>query len=614
MASDLTLEQALQCSKCKKWQKCVTHHHDLQAYDQGEISIITCCNYPTCKEKPWFYCKSCKRRFYTNVLKGHAASTRHIKRHAVAYPSALPTPTPQPTATVWELDTRNNNVNSNFSDQVSPEVMDLNLDIENEDDMLLDHLDELLDAYPDSPRKTIDPIPSEPLPDETTISPPGLPCHNASVYPKISQKGNEWLVDAFKDTPRASQREMEQVFARDDMKRMKSFWLAELATHDDRGGGGIMYLVAKAFQQCEDASMIAEILPDIDEALFQFLMLIQYQSMNDKQKKRQVLITRRLAEKIDREIFLKESSAPQINELSRLYGSSSKYSMWLNLPYPEATNLDGVAYIRPKAIIAFALANAIPVDDIIVSEDDTLSIFDGKQKVNRVRECRKAVAWCNNIKRQYYGKTYGGNTVVREVTDGVTDGVWVHGAPISNVSNVARRPATDPARYYKKVLCLWVTDWQDGFGPGKVKNNRNSVDLKTITISPPPHLVNSTDNTFPVAIGLKKASGWRSVQRAYYQELHELMNSPDPIPFYHGGLQKVIPVFIRQMASITDKMERDQLTSTVGCGSQTHRCFGVSGKVTNQPCDVKKIQTFIKAQEEGKKKERPSLDGPIAFF
>jgi len=612
MAPEMTLEEALQCFKCKQWATCVRDHHDPLAYEEHEISIINCSN-SACKEKSWFYCNSCKKRFYIKVLKKHSTLATHQKKHGIEYSSSG-------IRTTSAANTGSTSCHQKTSVSETQNIDNNNLKVlSTEDDLDIiplgfgpgslsfdaSEIDEILHDYNPAKNETENFYLSSD-PDFTTapiadpIAAPPL-SHNASIYPKISQKGNERLMEAFNGTSRAVQAELELAFNRCDMKKMKTFWSAELGNHIGRGGGGMMYLVAKAFQQCEDESLTSDVVPDINEALFQFLMMIQYQSMNEKQKQRQVLITRGLAENIQGGTLLQESFAPEKRELSRLYGSSSKYSMWNNLPCPEAKNVGGVAYVAPKAIIAFALANGIPMDDIIVTNASTSCKFDGTKRVNFVGECRKAVNWTNSIKTQYYGAlgskgAFGGLEGGDEggaegcAQGQVNGGAQVHGAPMTRV---AGKP-------HPTVMCLWLTDWEDGFGPGKVKSNRNNVDCKTLTISPVKNSINATDNTFPVAIGLKKAPGWRKVQRMYYLELQELTSSPTPILFYHGGLQKVIPVFIRQMASITDKMERDQLTSTIGCSSGTHRCFGVSGKITTQLCDTKKLQATIKAQDNSK--------------
>ena len=96
--------------------------------------------------------------------------------------------------------------------------------------------------------------------------------------------------------------------------------------------------------------------------------------------------------------------------------------------------------------IAFLMANGIPIDDMSVSADEQEESFNPSARVHSVSECRKAVEWKNHIRREYYGTKEPGQP-------------------------------THPT-----VILLSLSDWTDGFGPGKVKNNRNSVDVKSFTI------------------------------------------------------------------------------------------------------------------------------------
>jgi translation initiation factor 5B/PHD finger-like domain-containing protein 5A len=53
------------------------------------------------------------------------------------------------------------------------------------------------------------------------------------------------------------------------------------------------------------------------------------------------------------------------------------------------------------------------------------------------------------------------------------------------------------------VMVLYLVEWSDGFEPSiSVKSNRGSCWLKTITISPPSHLLHSCANTYPIALGM----------------------------------------------------------------------------------------------------------------
>ena len=86
-----TLEQALHCAKCGAMAPHVEECTD-PAYSPGETVLIEC---PTrsCRVKPWFYCKSCKKRCHRSSMQRHAKSPGHLRNttidlSAVACPEA----------------------------------------------------------------------------------------------------------------------------------------------------------------------------------------------------------------------------------------------------------------------------------------------------------------------------------------------------------------------------------------------------------------------------------------------------------------------------------------------------------------------------------------------
>jgi hypothetical protein len=222
----------------------------------------------------------------------------------------------------------------------------------------------------------------------------------SSQFPRINMEGNEWLQELLKDTPTATVAEMHAAFTGPQLGRMKNFWLAELASGNGYCGGGLMLLVAKAFQQVRDAQLDKTRFPDFAEAKFHLDNLVQYQSMNEKQRLRQSRITKSIMDHVPPGAFLKESCVPKYNHLGRYYGGTGKHSIWENLPIPKAVDIDGVAYISPKAIIAFQMANGIPIDDIVIRHP----LSEEKQKscghpsrVLHVEQCRKVVDWINDV-------------------------------------------------------------------------------------------------------------------------------------------------------------------------------------------------------------------------
>ena len=55
-------------------------------------------------------------------------------------------------------------------------------------------------------------------------------------------------------------------------------------------------------------------------------------------------------------------------------------------------------------------------------------------------------------------------------------------------------------------------------------------------------------------------------------------------PFYDGATQKIVHVVATELAVSSDKMEKDKITSTAGCTSDNHKCYGIAGKLTTPKC------------------------------
>ena len=444
----------------------------------------------------------------------HATTQRHILQHASEYPppvatkEATPDPNPvtAPTPTDFAFPDFPMGMNTEDVDDLAFVAMDT-------DEFHEEMSKELSKTHIDNATSSMD------MPKTTG------PSGTSSQFPKISMKGNEWLAEAMADTPLATVHQIFDVFSCPELQTMKNFWVAERASGDGHCGGGLPYVAARAFQQVKDSQLDSNRFPDYDEALWQFQNLVQHHSMNEKQRLRQSHLNMALARHVPANTFLKHTFIPLTHQLGRYYGTTGKHSMWNNLPAPKAVEVEGVAYVSPKAILTFVMANGIPIDNVLLRQQDGFIVQP--DKVHHVSQSNKAVNWINSIRADYY---YGSDS----------------GAP--NSKNGAPK--------FPVVICCSLSDWCDGFGPSRTKNNRNSVDLKSFTISPPKHLVNATNNTFPVAMGLKKASGWKLVEKRFRKELEELTTSKEPILLYNGVLQKVVPYFFRQFVVMSDKQNR----------------------------------------------------------
>jgi hypothetical protein len=536
-----TLQEARYCAKCHTLARIVEEAID-DCYSQGECLLISC----ACRQI-WCYCKSCKKRFKSNNLMDHPATKKHKKNHLLLYPPAA-------TATSGTNATNDATTDgaaieafpgTEFHDPASTGNMAPN-----------DQMDlELTETYINNAESSM----LESSTGAVTHVADGL-----SPFPKINMEGNEWLHQLLKDSKPATVAELHNAFTDPQIAGMKNYWLAELGSGYGRCGGGLVYLVAKAFQQVRDAQLDKTRFPSFAEAQFQLDNLLQYQSMNEKQRLRHSRITKTIMDHVPSGAFFKETLIPNYNQLGRYYGMTGQHSLWQNLPIPKAVDVGGVAYVSPKAIIAFMMANGVPMDDIVIVSP----LSDGMQEsedpssipVLHVQDSRKARAFMKDVMDKYYRSNPG-------------------------------------APKYPFVVIIYLVDWKDGFGPSKVKNNRGSVDVKTFTISPPKAMVNGTANMCDVAIGLKTAKGWNQVEHMFNKDLQDLTSSPVPQLFFHGATQKMVPVFAFRACSLADKVEKAVVTGTISYGGDVHRTYGFLGVIKTPSCKVHEIEAFLRAEE-----------------
>jgi len=133
------------------------------------------------------------------------------------------------------------------------------------------------------------------------------------------------------------------------------------------------------------------------------------------------------------------------------------------------------------------------------------------------------------------------------------------GEPITNISQSKRAQSIlqNSTLMFPDddVMVLYLVEWSDGFEPSlSVKSNRGSCWLKTVTISPPPHLIHSCCNTYPIALGMDGESH-EEVERLFAEELRSFKAGKNNI-FYHGGLKRNVRVYIELFASLQDQPER----------------------------------------------------------
>ena len=385
-------------------------------------------------------------------------------------------------------------------------------------------------------------------------------------FPRINLEGNEWLVKAMENVKAATFPEIHLAFDNENVAGMKSFWMAEAGCGSGRCGGGLSLVTAKAFQQQGDSRLDKNRLPDFDEAFWQFKNLLQYHSMNDRQRKRQSDINQTHGDYRPGSFF-KQTHVPTHSQIGKYYGTSGgvrRFSMLEGMPIPRAVNYGGVALTRPLDILTFMFANAVPMDDIFIMGSCNGDQSPKSKKVLNVEDCKKARDWLAAVRADYYDSK--------------------NGAP-----------------KYPGAVGVVIVTWKDGFCYNRCKGNR-SIDVKTMNVGAPKDMINGTDNTFPMAIGMKKAKGWDTVERVCAKDFQELETTSKPRLFFHGGVYKMIPVFFKRMAVLADRPERAVLSTTISYSSNLQRRFSVSGLIQTPRCFVDAAESLFLRERCGASK------------
>ena len=354
------------------------------------------------------------------------------------------------------------------------------------------------------------------------------------------------------------------------------------AAHDGWWGGGLRHVTKRARCQKHGTQLLGLPTPSILESVYQMQCLIQNQSMTDKQKQRQCRIIQGLLSLLPNQHVSTFTPVPK--QLGRCHGKTS-HSMQSNLPCPKAEVTHGIAHVSPLALLAQMFGNGVPIDNIIISQE---AIGENSHKCNKVQhisQCDKVELWRRQKEQEHCGL----------------------GSRKGPGTGSRKAPGTKKS-LFPVVVCLTISDWADGFGPSKVKCNRTTMDVKTITISPTKQEVNATNNTFACAVGIKgNHKGWEAVAQRFYQDMSSLTSSPEPFLFYHGDLKKMVPCFIVRSAVIADRPERNDLTGTMSHSGDLHWRFSVSGIIQHPVCDKEKLEEFFQRETtEQAKKTKPS--------
>ena len=117
------------------------------------------------------------------------------------------------------------------------------------------------------------------------------------------------------------------------------------------------------------------------------------------------------------------------------------------------------------------------------------------------------------------------------------------------------------------LVVLFMMEWSDSFEPLVTKQNRASIWIKTITISPPHEkMIGSSHNTYPLSIG-PKSSSRIEMERMYCEELRSFKEGEFK-QFYDGRNKRMCAVHLELIASIQDQPER-RSENNIALGNQT---------------------------------------------
>ena len=532
------MEQALLCANCQSPSPFIEEYSHPN-FQITELKRMQCEN-PKCPVKEWFYCSTCRKALRSN-LRNHAYTQTHMQK-----------------------------TSSRFDDNPNDPKYPDNYPADTQYTAVASPNDPTYPHYPPDPEEAVPLALLQKSQEEDSTESDLEYSQPVSRFPQINLSGHEWIARATKDSPLATREEISSAFSHPDLAGMENYFLAERASNHNQNyegycGGGLLYLLARAFQGCsEDGAIDHNKYAKQEEALWHLRCITQYHMLTEKGRQREIAILRSLQPSLSTNNFLfTHTWIPGQKEAAKIYGSARKSSFWNSLPCPRVRLLaDGVSYTPPRACIAFCLGNGIPIDDFKVTKEEVIAM---PTSVHSVSDSPKAIIWKQEVQKAFYAS-----------------------------ENMGAPNTFGPKPPFVALLAL--SEWGDGFGPGKVKNNRNSVDLKTFTISPPKHTSNGLLNTFPVAIGLKSSKGWREAERQFQADLEELTTARSPIPFYHGPSKRIIYCCFKRFGVLADKQERNGLTGTLACTGDTHRCFGVSGQFLTPSCKVEDIKQFFDIQ------------------
>ena len=562
--------KALQCGKCRSIPDHCRTVREIQFESAGTCLELEC-RVSDCKGRTWYVCCVCHRKCGDSINKAaaHFKTKRH-KRQANGDTHVINARTTAGDDTEEASGDLLSNAGASNGDQEANSLENLLTG------------DESVQSWPhqESPGKrdfcqafgnrTIHPV-KRTAADDTDLK--GEQSALNHIAPDLALFGDtnpaqkdDWIAKLHHNKPKATADDISKALGSDS--NMAFFFSAENGSPDGKVGGGLRTWIARAFKGTQ--ALMTEDLPDYREAVFQTRLMIQYTSMNEVQRKRQMDI-------LDGLRISQSSQDPTVStsgllkstcllssksDLRRVFDDGNQHSLWNTLPIPLIKNIGDIAYVSPLHALKFAFAFGFQMDPISVrKESQEADLMQAQNKPTY------HVSDCQEVQRMKRG-----------------------------VMEVFKTSDTE----FGVVVIVPCSDWRDGHGISHVKNNRSSVTTWSFTISPPKEDVNSTHNTLPIAIGAKKSEFWAETEHQFVKDLKELGDAESPIQLYHGPARKMVWVHVKRLAGMYDKVERADVTHTLAHGGLMHRRFGHLIKFETPPTNAEEVKTYLQNPNRNK--------------
>lgn len=219
------------------------------------------------------------------------------------------------------------------------------------------------------------------------------------------------------------------------------------------------------------------------------------------------------------EKFMNTRPPHSVRDINQFY-TKSQSSIFQSLPSPTIHNTESHVYISLTSVIDYFLAYGhIP---------DYMTHVDDVSKKHGIVTCQQSIKIREEVKQ--------------------------------NISNSL------------VPMILYLIFWSDDFEGSMLRKNKNSVWIKTVTISPPPDQQTSTKYTYVIAMG-RKSNNHDEVNKIHNEELEQL----NKCTFRYYGASHVrrnIPVIVQTLAVLADRPERCSMNFILGHTGTTTKRWG----------------------------------------